>query len=383
MIGAALKKKIIVSLRNQGFQIEKGVVLPPSELSKDIIRDLHGTAVKHKREVAKKVGTLFKKELELLTYIANGTEVVPENIRPRIVAVERKTLSEHLFRYACLHWSIPVSSGYGRRLRFLVFDESNNKLMGLMGLGDPVFSLGARDRWIGWSAVKKKQNLNHVLDAFVLGAIPPYSNLLCGKLIAMLVASNEVSEAFRKKYSGSHSLIENKSLDGRLAAITTTSALGRSSIYNRLSFHKRPLYYRVGFTRGSGEFQFTNGLYAGISKFSGQHCEPTGKKEKWGTGFRNRREVVKKCLMKIGISQDWLYHGIEREIFVIPLAKNSREFLRGEHKRLQWFGQSAADIFSFFRERWLLPRSQRDSSYKDFRNNEWQIWDHPVKSPTK
>ncbi|WP_223200817.1 Druantia anti-phage system protein DruA, partial [Streptococcus pneumoniae] len=62
------------------------------------------------------------------------------------------------------------------------------------------------------------------------------------------------------------------------------------------------------------------GLYGAITEFAEKHCEPTAKQERWGTGFRNRREVIKKCLLALGLSSDWVYHGIEREIFVIPLA---------------------------------------------------------------
>ena len=40
-----------------------------------------------------------------------------------------------VFRYASLHWSVPVSQGYGRRTRFLVIDEQNEKLIGIFALG--------------------------------------------------------------------------------------------------------------------------------------------------------------------------------------------------------------------------------------------------------
>jgi hypothetical protein len=36
---------------------------------------------------------------------------------------------------------VPVSNGFGRRLRYLVWDEHNDKLIGLIAIGDPVFNL--------------------------------------------------------------------------------------------------------------------------------------------------------------------------------------------------------------------------------------------------
>lgn len=367
-----LKKEIIKSLRDQGFRVRNGTILPPKDLSKERIRKLHETAVKHRLERARE--GLFRKEQKLLSRIASGSEVEPQSISPRLVEVSPGSEEELLFRYASLHWSIPVSSGYGRRLRFLVVDEHNDKLIGLIGLGDPVFSLRARDEWIGWTTEDRKERLNYIMDAFVLGAVPPYSYLLCSKLVAMMVASDEVRKAFKKKYEGTYSIIKRKAHDGRLAMITTTSALGRSSVYNRLRFKDRLLYHSVGFTRGSGEFHFSNGLYGAITEYALKHCKPTAKQKLWGTGFRNRREIVKKCLPALGLSSEWLYHGIEREVFVIPLAKNSKEFLRGEHSRLMWHNQSASDIFEYFRARWLLPRCARDERYKSWTRKRWAIW---------
>lgn len=369
---AELKGRIIQSLRAQGFRVRNGTILPPKGLSKDRIRELHETAVEHR--IGRARGGLLRKEAKLLRYIASGNEIVPASIRPRLVEVFADSDEELLFRYASLHWSIPLSSGYGRRLRFLVVDERNGKLIGLIGLGDPIYSLGPRDEWIGWTLSDRKQRLRNVMDAFVLGAVPPYSFLLCGKLVAMLAASDTVRDAFKRKYGGARSVIRRKTHDGRLALITTTSALGRSSVYNRLRLGERRLYQSVGYTKGSGEFHFSNGLYGAIAEFAVEHCEPTAKQERWGTGFRNRREVIRKCLPALGLSSDWLYHGIQRQVFVIPLARNTREFLRRQHARLLWYQQSEAQIFEYFRDRWMLPRASWDKRFKSWSVDEWAIW---------
>jgi hypothetical protein len=370
--GADLRARIIRSLRAQGFRVRNGAILPPKELSKESIRELHETAVAHRIERAR--DGLFRVEADLLRHIASGPEVDPLRMSPRLVEVQPDSEEELLFRYASLHWSIPVSSGYGRRLRFLVVDDRNEKLVGLIGLGDPVYSLGPRDEWIGWTPSDRKKRLGHVMDAFVLGAVPPYAFLLCGKLVAMLATSDTVRHAFRRKYGGTRSVIRRKLHDGRLALLTTASALGRSSVYNRLRFGDRLLYLSVGFTKGSGEFHFSNGLYGAITEFAEKHCEPTAKQERWGTGFRNRREVIKKCLPALGLSSDWVYHGIEREVFVVPLARNAREFLQGQHTRLLWHRQTDAQLFDYFRDRWMLPRASWDNSFKSWSKDEWAIW---------
>lgn len=375
MSGEELRDLILQSLRRQGFLIQGDRILPPfkDHDEKEKLRALHAPAVRRRVERARE--GLRRHEGRLLRRLAEGSEVVPDKIFPRLVEVQAGTQEELLFRYAALHWSIPVSSGYGRRLRFVVMDEQNDKLIGIIGLGDPVFGLAGRDRWVGWDAEARRQRLYNVMDAFVLGAVPPYSFLLCGKLISMLVASNEVREAFARKYTHRTTFIRARSQDGRLAMITTASALGRSSIYNRLKYRERLLYHGVGFTRGSGEFHFSNGLYKAITEYALKHCQPTAKREGWGTGFRNRREIVKKCLASVGLPQNYIYNGIRREVFVVPLARNTREFLRGEDAELDCHDQPARDLFAWFRARWLLPRAQWDQRYREFDPSSWRLWD--------
>ncbi len=366
-----LRQRVLSSLEEQGFRVTSSTVEIPDDTDKSAIRTLHATAVQHKREKAE---AIRRKEVRLIANIAAGAEVAPQQISPQLIEVQPRTDDELLFRYAALHWSIPISSGYGRRIRFLVRDAFNGKLMGIIGLGDPVFSLRARDSWIGWTAQEKKGRLRHVLDAFVLGAVPPYSSLLGGKLVAMLAGSEEVRSAFERKYSGKKGLIAESDGDSRVAAITTTSALGRSSMYNRLRFDGRLLMESVGFTVGSGEFHFTNGMYSELHEFASKFSRPSDKNPKWGDGFRNRREVVRKALSRMGLSSSYRNHGVRRQVYVAPLAKNTKEFLRGEDDMVSLYSQDCGSLSNYFRERWLLKRAENDERYKEFDPRSYLLW---------
>jgi hypothetical protein len=369
----ALRVLVLESLADQGWKVGGARPQPPDIRTKDELRALHAPSVAHRIERAK--GELRRCEETLLACFASGREVDPERIDPAIVPVLRGSHEERLFRYASLHWSIPVSSGYGRRLRFLVVDRHNGKLIGLLGLGDPVFNLGVRDRWIGWDVEARRERLQQVMDAFVIGAVPPYSSLLMGKFVGMLLTSREVHRAFSNRYAQHTSLISNRQLAGRLALITTTSALGRSSIYNRLRFHGSPLFISAGFTEGYGEFHFTNGVYGAMSQYARAVCLPTERNPTWGRGtFRNRREVIRKSLMSLGLTSELVYHGIRREFFLIPTAWNAFEYLRGDHKRLQPSSHWSSHLFAEFRERWLLPRAERDQRYLDFDRESLRLW---------
>lgn len=366
--------RIIVkrSLRAQGYRISNSRIEPPTLESKESIRKMHRLAVEHKRDVARKA--LAAREKELLAYIANGEEVSPSRIVPRICIVESRSTMELLFRYASLHWSIPVSAGYGRRLRALIFDENNEKLIGIIGLCDPVYALRPRDSWIGWSVPQKADNIKHLADAYVLGAVPPYSSLLCGKLVAMLACSAEIREAFACKYYDRTSLISKTKHNGILAAITTTSALGRSSIYNRIRHEGVSVYRPLGYTAGTGDFQFLNGAYDTIRETASIHGLPSAKHQDWGAGYRNRREVVQEFLKATGIDSTALRHGIKRQVFIAPLARNSRDYLSGRSQRLEAYDWTAHDLFRSFYSRWVEPRLQQNNSYREFKNDSWRLW---------
>jgi hypothetical protein len=382
-----LRAAVLTSLRDQGFTLGRRGLESAGVLDKAAMRALHATAVEHR--IGKAKGGLVRHEARLIGQLADRTTLDPLRIDPCLVEVRTQTKEELLFRWARLHWSIPISSGYGRRLRFLVIDRHNGKLIGLIGLGDPVFALGPRDEWVGWDRERRRTALRSVMDAFVVGAVPPYSYLLGGKLVASLMASVELRDTFAERYAGRETVISGAQQDGQLALITTTSALGRSSLYNRLSYRPSPevsfrrVFESVGFTKGSGEFQFSGDLYEQLTRYAVVHCRPTAKSSAWGTGFRNRRELVKKALKHLGLSGAWLYHGVHREVYCVPLASNAREYLRGEDATLDGYRESVDDLSAYWRERWLAPRLERERRHEDWDPHAWRLWPRPTKQPTQ
>ncbi|MCX6814305.1 MAG: DUF4338 domain-containing protein [Candidatus Aenigmarchaeota archaeon] len=364
-----MRKNLMKNLRCQGFSIVKNTLVFDSS-SKENLRKLNSHSVefvleKNKWLIDKYDDTFLKK------YIVDGKSLDPKNIEARIVQVE-DDYHAALFRWIKLHWSIPISAGYGRRLRYIVFDDTNGGVIGIIGLGDPVYSLTDRDNLIGWSPGQKSTKLKHLMDAFVLGSVPPYNMVLGGKLVASLVGSKEVFNDFKKKYGGKKSLIRGECFDGNLVAVTTASALGKSSLYDRIKIPGGPEFMHIGWTRGSGEFHFMNGYYeklSGIVKSSGY----TGKNKKWGSGFRSRRVVVRKALSLLELPTKFQYHGIKREIFMAPLGENWKDFLLEKHKRFKPYDMPVADISEYMKERWMIPRSQRYNNYKFFNSSSYSL----------
>ncbi len=203
-----LKRKIRLHLKKLGFlKMSDGTLGLPST-GKETVRSLHAS---QRAEILNK-NKLFIREnsSELAKYFASGKDVFPANISPVLQRVYSGTWEADLFRLASLSWSVPVSNGFGRRLRYLIWDQSNDKLISLLAIGDPVFNLSVRDKYIDWTAKDRGARLVNILDAYVLGALPPYNMLLGGKLVASLLRTQELYKDFRKEYGRTTGIISGK-----------------------------------------------------------------------------------------------------------------------------------------------------------------------------
>jgi len=365
-----LRHHLLRLIRMQGFGLGDNYKLKLTTRSKTKIRALHSHFRQDRlNDEQKFVRHWFPK---IAHYFASGSEVDPSRIDPYPVVVEDSEELAALFRIACLWWSVPVSKGYGRRFRILVFDRSNGKLFGLLALADPVFNLRTRDSWIGWDVRKRERMLAHVMDAYVLGAVPPYNQLLGAKFIGLLAASDFIKKVFARRYKKTRSVILGRKFDGRLALVTTTSALGTSSVLNRLKLNGIEVFQPLGFTQGYGHFHLANGTFDKIRNYLKSCRDLEAKRYRFGSGPNYRIRVVRKTLERLRLPSDLLRHGVRRGVYVAPLARNTPAFLNGQSSRLRWHRRPLSDVVQYWRERWLLPRASRDSSYLDFHASQWR-----------
>jgi hypothetical protein len=346
--------------------------------NKERIRLSH--AVQRQQVLARERPFLERYGHELLRkHFADGCEVEPEKIDPVLSIVRAETEDAAVFRLATLLWSVPVSNGYGRRIRYLVRDRNNGKLIGLFGLTDPVYNLRRRDNWIGWTVQDRRQRLVNLMDAHVAGAIPPYNRLLCGKLVASLMTSTEVCQAFAEKYDATTGIISGQQKHAQLVLLTVTSALGRSAMYNRLRLPGLVNFESVGMTEGWGHFQIPDHVFRYMRALLTLQGHRYASGHKFGMGPNWRIRVTREALSQVDLSENLLRHGITREIFVSPLASNWREFLRGQTPTCTIDRPSATRIARAGLDRWVLPRAQRDPSYACWTRE--QTW-HALSTPT-
>lgn len=359
---ASLRRKIRRHLRTLGFSKSNQGALEIEGNDKEIIRTLHRS--QRNERIAANTTFLSRRLPQLIRHYASGIEVDPASITPVLERVFAQTWQADLFRLASLTWSVPVSNGFGRRLRYLVWDAHNNKLIGIIAIGDPVFNLSVRDNLIGWNVDQRSARLVNIMDAYVLGALPPYNTLLAGKLIACLVRSREIYDEFARTYGRTVGIISGQAKKARLLAVTTASSMGRSSVYNRLKLDGIPYFKSIGYTQGWGHFHIPDSLFLELREYLRTIGHSYTDQHRFGQGPNWRLRTTRAALQALGFKDDLLRHGIQREVFLCNLASNANAMLRtGKGQPELSTLLCAREIADLALERWILPRAQRRPDY--------------------
>jgi hypothetical protein len=355
---ASLKRRLREHLRGLGFHKNAEGMLEVSDPSKEVIRSLHAgqrfDRISQNRQ-------FIKDHYESLSkHFASGRDINPSKITPVLQRVKSDTEESRLFRFAALTWSVPVSNGFGRRIRYLVWDQHNQKLIGLIAIGDPVFNLSVRDKLIGWSGKDRGERLVNIMDAYVLGAVAPYNMLLGGKLVASLVRSRDIYDDFQKTYGNTEGIISGKKKKARLLAVMTSSSLGRSSIYNRLKLGGVSHFRSIGYTSGWGHFHIPDRLFADLREYLREIEHSYADLHHFGQGPNWRLRTTRAALESLGFKDDLLKHGIQREVFLSELASNAIQMLRtGKGRPNLTTLLSVNEVAELALERWIVPRSIR------------------------
>jgi len=359
-----LKQLIIDELESLSFSFdEKGDLIPPTS-DKEAVKLLH----KPSREIElEKAQEWIKHKLPRYShFFADGQDISPHLIKPVLVQVADRWHND-LFRLARYYWSIPYSSGFGRRLRYLLLDDNNGKLIGIFGLQSPPISFPARDRLFNYPEGRKTELVNQTMDIFTLGALPPYNRLLGGKLVALAVASNQVRDDYRRVYAERKTEMEGRVLPSHLVALTTTSAFGRSSIYNRLKYRNMTIAESLGYTNGYGNFHLQR-LYPIFKQYLA--AEGISTQGGYGTGPKRSWQIIRQTLDRIGISGDILKHGIKREAFLFRLIDNLEDYLEGKPGTPVYRDLPFENLADYWNERWLIGRSERVDGWHKWESQE-------------
>lgn len=289
-----------------------------------------------------------------------GSKINPAKIEPVLHLVEPRTEWEQIFKICRGYWSMPYSYGYGRRLRFVLFDQHHESVMGIIGLQSPPADLACRDALFTYPKGEKLDYVNGMLEAYTVGAVPPYSQLLGGKLAGSLIVSDSIRQAYWRQYAGKKTIMEKKRLLQPLLAVTTASAFGRSSIYNRMNYGDRRIAEPIGYTKGFGTIHL-EAIYPKLVDWLKKQgvLVPSG----FGNGPKVRWQNITIGLQMLGLPNEYAIHGLRREVFLFRHVSNLEAVCAGKEMPMP-IVLPAKDLFEYWKERWAIPRSLRDESWR-------------------
>lgn len=350
-----VKLLIIRDLQRLGWSLDFSKDLiqltPPQFYDKEVIRR---TMSFKREELINDNKEWIKKNIQLaIQNLADGRDVLKSKIKPIIEVCE--TPKQHkLFKLLRFYWSSPYSEYVGRRIKLIIRDAGlpNQPVIGIIGLGSPIIHIPERDDFIGWDKNLRTERLNYMMDAYVIGALPPYNHLLGGKLISYLITSKEVRQIFKEKYSGSRY--------DELAGVFTTSLYGRSSQYNRLKFKDDLLFKHIGFTKGFGSLHLTMETIDAMKNLLVDRNIIVS--NRFGNGPSWTMRLIRSAGDEIGFnSNDLLCHSFKRSIYYVPFAKNTKEFLLRNTDKLVYKNNSVSTLTKFWRSRWLENRLKNEA----------------------
>lgn len=192
---------------------------------------------------------------------------------------------------------------------------------------------------------KKDHIGTSMMDVIICGAVPPYSHVLGGKLVCMLLTSPEIRHDYRDRYGESPSGIASRmkgqpvTKPAELVFLGTTSLYHvGSSQYNRVRIPGslaggagKICYERLGATRGYGSVHLSERTRKLLEAVTTAERGASLITRTFGEGVNPKLRLVREGLACVGLDSDHLLqHQCRRIIYGVSLARNAREYLRGE-----------------------------------------------------
>ena len=293
-----LKNRIIETMKRYGFQVNPHLRLP-AEDKQTYKKIQHNAKMEQISEHRKFLRRFFDhvKESHL-----DGKNVVPENIRLELREVLPGSFESQMFRWWNLvWWNMPYQRAYGRQIRFILWDRGHDMPFGLMQLQSPLLRMKTRDEYLEIPSESLDYWANMSMSAQRTGALPPYNDLIGGKMVALTVTSNEVRDTYRRKYEGKKTVMEERVLKPDLLFITTTSAFGKSSIYDRLRYRGELAAVQIGYTKGVGTFHMPEDLTRAI--YSMLREKGINTSTGYGHGPSRKIRLFKQAFAHLGLGQ--------------------------------------------------------------------------------
>ncbi|MHA1381983.1 MAG: Druantia anti-phage system protein DruA, partial [Candidatus Helarchaeota archaeon] len=231
----------------------------------------------------------------------------------------------------------------------------------------PVLKMSVRDTYLEIPKEELDLWINRSMHAQRVGALPPYNEILGGKLVALTLTCNEIREAYKRKYKSLETIIKKRVIPSDLIFITTTSAFGKSSLYNRLKYNGEIVAESLGYTKGSGTFHIPEKLYLEILKFLSKKGIDISRG--YGHGPSRKLRLISLAFKYLDLPK-FEYHGIRREFYLFSLVKNLKKVIKKEEEPV-YVDRPFDKLVEYWKHRWALPRSERKPEWRDFKAKEF------------
>jgi hypothetical protein len=233
-------------------------------------------------------------------------------------------------------------------------------------------------------AIKRKHIGSSIMELNVCGAIPPYNNILSGKLIAMLMLSPVVIDNYKQKYGNKPSQIasllkgEDVTRPAELVYIGTTSLYHvGSSQYNRIRlpnalFHKNSrevVLKKLGVTAGHGTMHISSTTVNSLIEVSKGKRGFKHINNVFGEGASPKMRIIAmgvRDVMEDGsanlAASVFSKHSMSRIVYGVRLINNFDDYIYGHAVVPEYYydGLNSAvateTIVDYWKQRWLLMR---------------------------
>jgi hypothetical protein len=228
-----------------------------------------------------------------------------------------------------------------------------------------------------------------IADLSVCGAVPPYNDLLGGKLVSMLAVSPTVVRAYHDRYGDYASHIAS-AMAGRvvrrrnnLVYVGTTSLYGvNSSQYNRLALPPTLLggnnairYQQLGRSRSFGTSHLSDSSVQALVRLAEESRNGVRVNSIFGEGVNPKLRKIREGLDLLGWPADeLLQHRRPRIVYGVCLVDNLLPYLLGfeETPRFRFDARRRDDvdrIVGWWAERWLARRLASDEALARIRGH--------------
>lgn len=227
---------------------------------------------------------------------------------------------------------------------------------------------------------QKTQHIgSSMMELNVCGAIPPYNEILAGKLVALLATSPQVIHDYKERYSNRASMIasrlkgENVYRPADLVYVGTTSLyyVG-SSQYNRLKIPGSVfgsdfdiVWKKLGMTIGFGTMHISKATTLSLTEATSDgfnrinHVFGEGASPKMRLLTMSIRELLESTNED---SKDFSKHAMSRIVYGACLASNALDYLMGKdvtpkyYTDVDCYQDGTKKIIEYWTTRWLSSR---------------------------